>query len=748
MLASSLTASRLWLAAGWFIIHYLWIGALAWAVIAVARRGLRRSRPETAYPLAVAGLGLLLAAAGVALWLAFQSAASSTALPVRWLPPAISGGIWSKVLSALPWFWLVGAGGILGGTALGVCGAHRLRRECRIETSGPLADCCRRLSRSLLLSQQVAVGVCDRIGLPILIGVARPLILLPAAAVSGWSPVQVEMILLHELLHVRRRDNLVLLCQRGVEAVLFFHPAVWWVSRWIEQEREFCCDDLVLSWTGSPCEYVETLVTLAEQYRRARHPAVAASFGRPPVVTRVRRILFSEEEPMQASRLAFGMLVGGVALTGLFLAGLTTGPAQAEGPAATQPSLPSDAQLPVLAPVSAPESVPAPAAGPARPAPFIFPPEYTNRRGFADFELLVPAGRVRSVSGMRSWGPEQVEGEPNTPEAGDQVTAWASRTPDEQEEWLICEYAEAINPASIVVHETYNPGAVFKITTFDAADNETIAWEGEDPTPRDEAKGISIFPVKLDAPTKKIKVYIDSVSVPGWNEIDAVGLRTADGTTAWAKHVTCSTTYAEPNAVGTGTRSYGPEQAQGEPNVPSPGDSPNAWASLTQDGQAEWLVCEYENAVVPTAVAIHETYAPGAVNKVSVFKDDGTEMVVWEGEDPTPRDEPMGISVIPIDIDFPTRKIKVYIDSPSVPGWNEIDAVGLRDSDGQTQWAMTVEASSTYADVSVSSSIDFVYVPQQQLMQLQAQVEQLQQQVQELQQLRDELKEIKALLQK
>ena len=85
MLASSLTSSRLWLAAGWFIIHYLWIGALAWAVIAVARRRLRRSRPEAAYAMAVAGLVLLVAAAGAAVWLAFQSAASSTAFPVRWL---------------------------------------------------------------------------------------------------------------------------------------------------------------------------------------------------------------------------------------------------------------------------------------------------------------------------------------------------------------------------------------------------------------------------------------------------------------------------------------------------------------------------------------------------------------------------------------------------------------------------------------------------------------------------------------
>jgi beta-lactamase regulating signal transducer with metallopeptidase domain len=659
---------------------------------------------------------------------------------------ALAHPIWSKILAALPWIWLAGAASILCSAAVGVCGTQRLRAGCRIETSGAIADCCRRLSQSLMLSQQVAVGVCDRICLPVLVGITRPLILLPASAVSGWSPEQVEMILLHELFHVRRWDNLVMLVQRGVEAVLFFHPAVWSVSRWIEQEREFCCDDLVLRWSGRPCEYAETLVALADQYRRARQPAIVSSLGRPPVVARVRRILFREEEPMQASRLAFGTMVGGVAAMGVLLASVSGGrvesgdlrvqsgestlPAVAVDKAANEAPLPTIQTRPVVAPPSAPPAI---------------PPEFRNRRGFSDQIIVVAPGSP--AGGMRSWGPEQAIGEPNTPEAGDQVTAWASRTPDEQEEWLICEYAEAVSPTTIVVHETYNPGAVFKIMTLDGEGNETLAWEGEDPTPRDEPKGISIFPVKLDAPTKRIKVYIDSVAVPGWNEIDAVGLRTADDGTLWATKVECSTTYAEPNVVASGSRSYGPEQAAGEPNVPEAGDSGSAWASLSSDGQPEWLVCEYETAVVPSAIAIHENYAPGAVNKVSVFKADGEEVIVWEGEDPTPRTEPMGISVIPVDIDFPTQKVKIYIDSVTVSGWNEIDAVGLRDKDGQSQWATKVEASSTYADVSSGfSSIEYVTVPQVQLMQLQQQVEQLQQQVQDLQQMRNELREIRDLL--
>ena len=92
----------------------------------------------------------------------------------------------------------------------------------------------------------MAVAVCERLATPVLVGVVRPLILLPAAAMGGWGPDQIEMVLLHELAHVRRWDNLVNLLQRLVESALFFHPAVWIVSGWVRREREHCCDAMVV----------------------------------------------------------------------------------------------------------------------------------------------------------------------------------------------------------------------------------------------------------------------------------------------------------------------------------------------------------------------------------------------------------------------------------------------------------------------------------------------------------------------
>ena len=106
----------------------------------------------------------------------------------------------------------------------------------------------------------MSVGICDRLAMPVLIGIIRPLILLPPAALSGWSVEQLEMVLLHELAHLRRWDNLVNLMQRFVESLLFFHPVVWWLSSWVRLERELCCDQLVVERLGQPVAYAEILL--------------------------------------------------------------------------------------------------------------------------------------------------------------------------------------------------------------------------------------------------------------------------------------------------------------------------------------------------------------------------------------------------------------------------------------------------------------------------------------------------------
>lgn len=120
------------------------------------------------------------------------------------------------------------------------------------------------LAERIELKATPKIAFCRKVTTPAVIGVIRPLILLPPTIITGLSPQQVEALLLHELAHIRRHDVVFILVQRLVESFLFFHPAVWLVSRHVTAEREYCCDDLVLRADCSRVHYADALVRMAE----------------------------------------------------------------------------------------------------------------------------------------------------------------------------------------------------------------------------------------------------------------------------------------------------------------------------------------------------------------------------------------------------------------------------------------------------------------------------------------------------
>jgi hypothetical protein len=142
---------------------------------------------------------------------------------------------------------------------------------------------------------------------------------------------------------------------------------------------------------------------------------------------------------------------------------------------------------------------------------------------------------------------------------------------------------------------------------------------------------------------------------------------------------------------------WSPQQAAGAPDTPNPGDQVTAWASLGSDSQSEWLLLDYAKPVIAREVHVYENCSPGALYKVTLFTQDDQELTAWTGTDPTPQNAPAGVSKIPVSLDVKTSRVKLYIASDKFPGWNEVDAVALIDSTGQTQWAKRVQASSTYA---------------------------------------------------
>jgi beta-lactamase regulating signal transducer with metallopeptidase domain/thiol-disulfide isomerase/thioredoxin/protocatechuate 3,4-dioxygenase beta subunit len=159
--------------------------------------------------------------------------------------------------------YLIGVVLMLARLLLAVRGGWALRRHSVLLDDPALIEHVRRRCEQIGLRVAPRIALCGRIAVPVVVGILRPMILVPASLLSGMSPLQIEAILAHELAHLRRRDHVVQLLQRLIESLLFFHPAVWFVSKRIHDERENCCDDIAAA-QGSAVEYARALIRAAE----------------------------------------------------------------------------------------------------------------------------------------------------------------------------------------------------------------------------------------------------------------------------------------------------------------------------------------------------------------------------------------------------------------------------------------------------------------------------------------------------
>ena len=160
---------------------------------------------------------------------------------------------------------------------LGAAAAHA--RQCRPPATRGRAMATR-LSRRLHIAAPITLLESTLVDVPTVIGWLKPVVLLPASALAALSPQQLEAILAHELAHIRRHDYLVNLLQTLVETLLFYHPAVWWLSRRIRIERENCCDDLAVSLCGDPVAYASALADL-EALRSEPRRRITSRWPRP-----------------------------------------------------------------------------------------------------------------------------------------------------------------------------------------------------------------------------------------------------------------------------------------------------------------------------------------------------------------------------------------------------------------------------------------------------------------------------------
>jgi hypothetical protein len=131
-------------------------------------------------------------------------------------------------------------------------------------------------------------------------GIFKPALLLPGTMLTGLTPDELRLIIIHELAHIRRYDYLVKLLQMLIEAVLFLNPAMWWVSRQVRIEREACTDAVAVSFAGCPLQYANILASLAEQIVGSAAPQTALALAgrdRCGLVDRVRRVLAPAQTP-------------------------------------------------------------------------------------------------------------------------------------------------------------------------------------------------------------------------------------------------------------------------------------------------------------------------------------------------------------------------------------------------------------------------------------------------------------------
>ena len=167
--------------------------------------------------------------------------------------------------------------------------ARRLVRVGAQPACEPWLAMARRLAAALGVRRAVRLVESTAVQVPAVVGLLRPVILLPANTLTGLLPGQLEMILAHELAHIRRHDFLVNLLQAAVETLLFYHPAVWWISRQVRIEREHCCDDLAIEVCGSPLQYARALTRLEEL--RGEPLRFALSAGGGSLLLRIRRVV-------------------------------------------------------------------------------------------------------------------------------------------------------------------------------------------------------------------------------------------------------------------------------------------------------------------------------------------------------------------------------------------------------------------------------------------------------------------------
>ncbi|HEY1772305.1 MAG TPA: M56 family metallopeptidase [Gammaproteobacteria bacterium] len=286
---------------GWTLLHFLWQGTVVGLFYLCLRSLMADAAPQARYILSLSMLVVLALLPVATFW--YLSGTPLVVRPVEGFaagthifitPPQTS---WLEALRVLlhplvPWTvpaWSVGVA-LLGFKSIaGWRRARELTRHASHMAPAAWQDTTARLAAQVGVRVRVCLMITTQVTVPCVVGWLKPVILLPPAALTGLSTLQLEMVLAHELSHVHRHDYLVNLLQIVVETLLFYHPVVRWISRDARREREHCCDDTAVHACGDALHYAHALTDLEALRSGEMTPALGLNGG--DLAMRVERLI-------------------------------------------------------------------------------------------------------------------------------------------------------------------------------------------------------------------------------------------------------------------------------------------------------------------------------------------------------------------------------------------------------------------------------------------------------------------------
>ena len=293
-------------ALGWTVLHSLWQAMLVALLMAGAMILLQKRQAKLRYHLANTGL-LLVVLLAIYTFFSIYGSTPVTELSVLYTGdgqsatyPVITENTFRDIFETyfnrhMPLIvvvWFMGMVLFLLRMLGGLAYIEYLKNRFTREMPGTWQIRLELLSKKLSLKRKVQLLESALVTVPMVIGWIKPVILIPVGAINGLTMEQTEAVLAHELAHISRNDFLFNLLQTLVEVILYFNPAVWWISAVIRAERENCCDDIALNLCENRLAYAKALLVLQEQ-NKTRVPGMALAFSnrRKQMLNRISRIL-------------------------------------------------------------------------------------------------------------------------------------------------------------------------------------------------------------------------------------------------------------------------------------------------------------------------------------------------------------------------------------------------------------------------------------------------------------------------